>query len=446
MIGTGTRRPLHIAYVTVAGGGGETYVREQARALSGLGHRVSILHLHHSPTGGSTAARRIVEAHSFFGPTATPEQSDSVSEPALSHLDYVAPTNLHYYYGRLTASLPRHVRLRLPSKRAAKGADMALSLRRALRRVARAAGRIDVVEYPDHAGIVHRFLPRRPPYAVKLHSSTPDWRHFCGPEMSEDDRHTMRVERDLLLGARLLHSPSVHMADHVSAFYGIPREQIHVVPYPLDIERFTPETTDLPTHSSNGARREGQTCSVLYVGRLDPMKGLDTLARAAELIFRAQPNSVIDVIGGDSNELGQSNIRSLIPAVYQSRISFHGRVPRGDLPAYYRRAAVCVVPSCWESFCYTAAEALACGTPVVASDAGALPELVLQGKTGMLVPRGDAKELANAVIQLLRDPVRRSYLGNAGHEHVARKCEPRVVACQAADLYYDILARRGGDR
>ncbi len=88
-------------------------------------------------------------------------------------------------------------------------------------------------------------------------------------------------------------------------------------------------------------------------------------------------------------------------------VTFLGWVPNAELPPYYRAAAVSVIPSLEEGFGIPAAEAMGCEVAVVASDAGGLPEVVENGVTGLVVPRGDSTALAQAIGSLLADPQRR---------------------------------------
>ena len=101
-------------------------------------------------------------------------------------------------------------------------------------------------------------------------------------------------------------------------------------------------------------------------------------------------------------------------------VHFLGWVPNSALPPYYRAAALSVVPSLEEGFGIPAAEAMGCEVPVVASDAGGLPEVVEHGVTGLIVPRGDTDALAQAIGSLLEDPERRRRMGVAGRERALR--------------------------
>jgi len=122
-------------------------------------------------------------------------------------------------------------------------------------------------------------------------------------------------------------------------------------------------------------------------------------------------------------------------------VTFLGWVPNTDLPPYYRAAAVSVIPSLEEGFGIPAAEAMGCEVAVVASDAGGLPEVVENGVTGLVVPRGDAKALATAIGSLLADPQKRRSMGQAGRERALRLFDWDRTAEQFEAIYRELASR-----
>jgi glycosyltransferase involved in cell wall biosynthesis len=121
-------------------------------------------------------------------------------------------------------------------------------------------------------------------------------------------------------------------------------------------------------------------------------------------------------------------------------VTFLGWVPNSALPPYYRAAAVSVIPSLEEGFGIPAAEAMGCEVPVVASDAGGLPEVVEDGVTGLVVPRGDVPALASAIGSLLEDPDRRRRMGVAGRRRAVEYFDWDRTAEQFEQVYHDIGA------
>jgi glycosyltransferase involved in cell wall biosynthesis len=102
-----------------------------------------------------------------------------------------------------------------------------------------------------------------------------------------------------------------------------------------------------------------------------------------------------------------------------------------------------VAPSLFEGFGLPAAEAMASGTAVVATDGGALPEVVADGETGVVVPARDAGALADAIDELIGDPVRCEVLGKAGRARVLERFTWERTARETSELYEDVLRRRG---
>jgi glycosyltransferase involved in cell wall biosynthesis len=115
-----------------------------------------------------------------------------------------------------------------------------------------------------------------------------------------------------------------------------------------------------------------------------------------------------------------------------------------ELVRLYQRATLAVVPSRFEGFGLPAAEAMACGTPVVASAAGALPEVVRTGGGGLLVPPGDVDALAKGIASLLEQPEARRRLGEEGRPRVVAAYAWSRVAERTTDVYREVLAERRG--
>jgi glycosyltransferase involved in cell wall biosynthesis len=174
----------------------------------------------------------------------------------------------------------------------------------------------------------------------------------------------------------------------------------------VDVERFTPGGPD-------GVRRG----SLLFVGNAeDYNKGIVYLLRALALL-PASTSAHLYIVGGPSSgqRVAPDEIMRLDIA---DRVTIVGRVSDEELAQWYRRAQVLVSPSLYEGFGLPAAEAMASGTPVIASDAGALPEVVAHLETGIIVPAADERALADAIASLLDDPERCRRMGEAGRARV----------------------------
>jgi glycosyltransferase involved in cell wall biosynthesis len=170
-----------------------------------------------------------------------------------------------------------------------------------------------------------------------------------------------------------------------------------------------------------GPREPGASMRVGFVGRLEPRKGVLELVRAADSFLREHPDARLTVVGAPSAG-GERYEKELRRAVASSdvggRIELAGHRP--DAASAMADFDLLAVPSLAEPFGTVAAEAAAAGVPVVASDVGGLPEVVLDGETGLLVPPGDVGALAAAVTGLLGDRDRLLALGRRAHEEAER--------------------------
>jgi glycosyltransferase involved in cell wall biosynthesis len=215
---------------------------------------------------------------------------------------------------------------------------------------------------------------------------------------------------------------------------GAPPARTQVIYGGADTQRFTP---------GPGADRDG----VLFVGRLTPHKGIDRLLNA----LPAGASLRIAGSAGHDPRLPERDYPALLRRLAQGRdVAFLGPVPDAALPGLYRRAAVLALPSV-DRTCYgrevpvsellglVALEAMASGTPVVASRIGGLAEVVVDGETGFLVPPGDTEALGDCIARLVSDRRLAAQLGANARDLVVQRFTWRACAerCLAA---YQTLA------
>lgn len=302
--------------------------------------------------------------------------------------------------------------------------------------------RIDVAEAPEfHAQALIGAMSRRNfPWVIKLHTPAYLCRHLNGttPAAGATDRFlSEQAERTLACAANLITSPSRCLAEDVSRSWRLPAERVRVVPNPID------ETVFRPT--DEGTRR-GEW--VLFVGRLERRKGVEVLADAFAAARRDVPRARIRFVGNDhpSGPGGGSMKAHLIQRFSASGIptdafTFSGSLSRDLLPAVYRNAAVCVIPSLYENFPYTCLEAMASGCAVIASRTGGIPEIVSDGVDGLLVPPADPRALGQALTRVLGDEGLRHDLGRAARKTVCARFSRHAVSCRTADLYRRLAGR-----
>ena len=213
---------------------------------------------------------------------------------------------------------------------------------------------------------------------------------------------------------------------------GAPAEHIRLVFNGTDLSRFSPGE-----NGSRGDSRFGPNM-IFACRQLFPRKGIRFLLEAAAELKPQFPDLKI-VLAGDGFE--RPELVRWRGAWNRADVTFLGWVPNADLPPYYRAAALSVIPSLEEGFGIPAAEAMGCEVAVVASDAGGLPEVVENGVTGLVVPRGDAKALAQAIGSLLADPQRRRPMGQAGRERALRLFDWDRSAEQFEEIYREVASR-----
>jgi glycosyltransferase involved in cell wall biosynthesis len=186
--------------------------------------------------------------------------------------------------------------------------------------------------------------------------------------------------------------------------------------------------------------REGRPPRAVHVARLNRIKDQTTLLRAARIVADQLPGFVLEMVG--DGPMGEQ-IRSLATELgLDVVVRFHGM--QDDVRPWLADADLFVLSSLSEGISITLLEAMASGLPVVATDVGGTREVVLPGRTGTLVPVGDATALATAMTAMLTDPVGARSMGAAGRERVDAEfnIDRTVAAYQQA--YVELLGRRSG--
>lgn len=191
---------------------------------------------------------------------------------------------------------------------------------------------------------------------------------------------------------------------------------------------------------------------ILFVGRIEPLKGLDVLFQAIALLRKRKDmegvSFCLTVIGGEpdvSPEMMSAEMARLQAlrdeSGLQDLVTFLGKRDQDTLPYYYSAAEIVVVPSFYESFGMVALEAMACGTPVVASQVGGLAFLVQDGMTGYSVPVDDPQSLADRLVTLLKDERLRQQMGQHAVE-IAQKYAWQIIAQRLLAVYQEVLQMR----
>jgi len=211
---------------------------------------------------------------------------------------------------------------------------------------------------------------------------------------------------------------------------GAARDHIRLIMNGADLRRFSP-LLDQPTPRPFGPKM------IFACRQLFPRKGIRFLISAAAQLRARHPTLQL-VIAGDGFERPELEKQAADLGIGEVT-KFLGWTANAELPQYFRACAVSVIPSLEEGFGIPAAEAMGCEVPVVASDAGGLPEVVENGVTGLVVPKGDVPALTAAIDQLLSDAALRERMGKAGRARALARFDWSRSAEQFVDLYQSLL-------
>jgi D-inositol-3-phosphate glycosyltransferase len=203
------------------------------------------------------------------------------------------------------------------------------------------------------------------------------------------------TEKKLSKTCQRILAPTVREKNNLLTYYNAPAEKIGIVPCGVNLELFRPMDRAAARQRLGFGENES---IILFVGRFDPIKGMDRLLEAMTHL-RYQRRLRLVIIGGDGPDTPEyQNLQKLARKLgLQNTVTFVGRIEQKHLPPYYSAADVLVMPSYYESFGLVGLESLACGTPVVATEVGAMRSILRQGETGQIVPHADPRSLVQAI-------------------------------------------------
>ena len=284
------------------------------------------------------------------------------------------------------------------------------------------------------------------PLVVTIHSLEP-MRPWKEEQLGRGYHLSSWMERTAVEAADAVIAVSQGTREEVLSCYDLDPARVHVIHNGIDLDLWvrTDPTRALQSHGIDVGRPY-----LLFVGRITRQKGILHLVRALERL-RSDVPVVLCAGSPDTVEIGEETARA-VAELKKVREGVHwipGMIPRDDLIGVYSGAALFVCPSVYEPFGIINLEAMACEKPVVASCVGGIPEVVVDGETGSLVPvdlndppdfsprdpERFADDLASAIDRVLEDPERAERQGRAGRDRVEELFSWKSIARRTLELY-----------
>jgi glycogen synthase len=308
----------------------------------------------------------------------------------------------------------------------------------------------DVVESPDYCadGVHIRRAYPRIPMIVKLH--TPSFLFGYDPDDSIKLLQKMRIvagallrlrtpliprsepimklEKEALRTADLLASPSQSIGLLVTKRLGLPLEKLRVFPIPY-----------IPSAKLLSVPLDTCTNRITFVGRLEIRKGVIEIGAAIPKVLEVLPNVRFRFIGRDTPapDGSESMMRYLQQMLGRSRdaVEFWGQVENDTVLSALADTDICMFPSRYDSFGLVCCEAMSAGRGVIGSTSGGMAEILNHGECGLLVPPQNPDALANSMLELLRDPVKRSHMGKLARKRILEHYSADAVLKQQLACY-----------
>ena len=253
----------------------------------------------------------------------------------------------------------------------------------------------------------------------------------------------LRIEREILERANCVVATSPQEQETLRSLVST-RGQIEVIPCGTDTANFRLTSK---THARAKLKLDNCEKIILYVGRFDERKGIETLVRAFALLKSHDlKNLKLIIVGGSSVNMPDGAERIRIENIVdelglKDSTFFAGRIGHDILPLYYTAADVCVIPSHYEPFGLVAIEAMACGVPVVASNVGGLRFTIIPEETGLLVEPKNIEAFANGIHRILFDELWVRKMRKQASANVNQRFSWMGVTIQLSELYRHVLAR-----
>jgi len=298
---------------------------------------------------------------------------------------------------------------------------------------------IELVEMEEAFGLPRRVMNlRRVPVVCRLHGPWFLNGEVLGAKCDAQFARRIEQEGEAIAHADAVTAPSLDVLERTRAFYRLPLEAALVIPYPVDPGN----------REATWSLAECDRSRLVFIGRFDRHKGADVMIDAFARLAASRPELMLDFVGPDRGipdasgrnvglvEYLESHV--LDPHV-RRRIVVHGPKQPDEANAFRRRGFITIVPSRYETFGYTAVEAMSLGCPLIAANSGGLAEIVRDGQTGLLFRSSDPQSLAAQITRLLDAPQIAATLGAEAARDVRQRYNPLSIADQTLDFYAQVV-------
>lgn len=294
---------------------------------------------------------------------------------------------------------------------------------------------ISVIEAPECRadGFFLRWWKRRPSLIIRLHTAWIFVDRLNAIVPDNKKRFKYWLEQSIIQNADVITAPCQAMVDLTESWVSLSQKNVYIVPNPVcSTSVIVPEL-----------RRRAE---VLFVGRLEKRKGIETLAIALPYVLRQCSEATFRFIGSDElDQNGQSwqqRITENLTSSERKRVIFE-QLSRDALATRYQTAAICVMPSIWENFPYAVLEAMTYKLPIVATETGGLAEIVKNGHTGLLVPPEEPLALTKALCELLNDPVKCEEYGRNARNRIEDLYATDRIVPEMIKVYKSLVPEEG---
>ncbi|MFC1647110.1 glycosyltransferase [Patescibacteria group bacterium] len=256
---------------------------------------------------------------------------------------------------------------------------------------------------------LNSLFPKKKPIAMTFHTLGMMKNLAARSTNEQEDPERIKIELKLVKKSDLIITPSANEKKYLKYFYNVNANKVAVIPPGVNIKIFKPINTK-KARKKTGLNTKDNI--ILFVGRVEPLKGIDVIMYALKILKLRMPSQNIKllVIGGDitqhikkwSTPLKQLNKLRLALDVSEN-VQFVGQQPQHDLAYYYNAADVVVMPSHYESFGMAAAEAMACGVPVITTNVAGVSDLIDDKHKNLITSINNPLLLASQLEKLLTD-------------------------------------------